>query len=145
MDSKSIQILEPSLTKLAADGPKVIHLYDFVGKTIVTATTNSAFWTHNPMKDPINIVAWLKFKPEIPLLCLGILPRWIAKEGLEAREVLVRALNNYLAADSQDQASGYTQRLIGFFFQEGIPAKNVSRVEVGGLIALNSNTIPMAF
>lgn len=86
-----------------------------------------------------------KFEQKIPLLSLGILPKWIAKEGLEARESLVKAFDNYLAADGQYQASGYIQQRIGFFFQEGIPAKDVSRFEVGGLIALNSNTIPMAF
>ncbi|KAI0191057.1 cytochrome P450 [Astrocystis sublimbata] len=65
-------------------------------------------------------------------------------ESIEARELLVKAFDKYLAARGQDQASEYVQQRVAYFAQQGIPMRDISRFEIAGLIALNTNTIPMA-
>ncbi|KAI0110772.1 cytochrome P450 [Nemania sp. FL0031] len=145
MNCDAIRNLEPSLASLAAKSQTIFQLYDFVRKTIMAATMQSTFGPLNPMQDSAVVESWLKFEAKIPILSLGILPNLFAKDGIQAREVLVKAFIQYLEARGQDQASGYIQNRISFFSERGIPADDIARFEVGGLIALNTNTIPAAF
>ncbi|KAH9905136.1 cytochrome P450 [Xylariomycetidae sp. FL2044] len=145
MSSKAIETLEPVLAELTADGGRVVRLYDFVRRTILAATTDTAFGPLNPMKDANNVANWLKFESAIPLLSLGILPGWVAKEGLDASKSLAKTFEKYLTDKGQDQASGYMKRRVDFFQQEELAVMDIARLEVADLMSLNSSTIPMAF
>ncbi|KAI1132266.1 hypothetical protein F5Y10DRAFT_231358 [Nemania abortiva] len=59
VNSRAIRNIEPSISSLAAKGPTVVHIYDFVRTTIMAATTESVFGPRNPMRAATIVDAWM--------------------------------------------------------------------------------------
>lgn len=81
----------------------------------------------------------------MPLLILGLLPKWMMREGLDARETLVSAFDRYLAEGKDETASVFMQRRIQFFRKERFPKSDITKLVVADNIAFNSNLVPAAF
>ncbi|KAH8898550.1 cytochrome P450 [Thozetella sp. PMI_491] len=146
MNRGVVEILERSLSEFAEKGPTVIKMYDWIRRTVMVATTDIMFGPGNPFKEPENVDAWIEFETKgMPLLALDVLPDWMMREGIRARETLVTAMDRYMIKRSLGEASDFLQRRVEFYLQEGVPENDISRLAVADNIAFSSNLIPTEF
>lgn len=75
-------------------------------------------------------------------LILGISPK---KESIKALYVAGDALKKYFQNDEHKKGSALIQARYNHSVRFGVPLDDISRAEVGGVVALLSNTVPVSF
>jgi cytochrome P450 len=86
-----------------------------------------------------------KFEPGIITLLLDLYPNLLAKESVQARKDIVEAFNDYFVNRSHKQGSAFVQAHYQHKVDQGATGKDIARFEIGGIVAILSNTIPAAF
>jgi cytochrome P450 len=76
---------------------------------------------------------------------LNIFPTLFAREALKARKVLVDAFDQYFANRGQECGSSFVQTHYQHKIDQGVTGIDVARFELGGMVAILSNTVPAAF
>ncbi|KAF2009717.1 cytochrome P450 [Aaosphaeria arxii CBS 175.79] len=87
----------------------------------------------------------LKFEPGIITLLLGFFPSLLAKESLQAREHIVDAFNDYFVSRGHEEGSAFVKAHYQHKIDQGITGRDIASFEIGGVVAIMSNTIPTAF
>jgi cytochrome P450 len=64
---------------------------------------------------------------------------------VQARREIVDAFNHYFVSRSHEQGSGFVQAHYQHKVDQGVTGKDIARFEIGGIVAILSNTIPAAF
>ncbi|KAF2868593.1 putative 25-hydroxycholesterol 7-alpha-hydroxylase [Massariosphaeria phaeospora] len=124
---------------------KRAKLFNFVKHEITLATTESVYGPQNPFRDRAVEESFWKFQPGIMILLMNLFPSVLAKESLEARELLVAAFNQYLKNDGPSQGSALMKARYDHSMEHKIPMDDIARFEVGNTIGILTNTAPAAF
>ena len=74
-----------------------------------------------------------------------MLPKFTASRACKARDVLVRAFDDYFRRGGHENGSILVQKRYRNSIDNGIPLNDIARYEVGGSIAILANTAPAAF
>lgn len=80
-------------------------------------------------------------------LITGFLPSLLARQSLQARDVLTEAFVKYYTEGGLDEGSSsvYARNRYGYPTKLGIPMRDIAKMEAGGSIGLISNTMPATF
>lgn len=78
-------------------------------------------------------------------LITGFLPTLVAKEALQARQVITEAFLKYYAERGLEGASVYARNRYRYPASLGVPLEDIAKMEAGGSIGLISNTMPTTF
>jgi cytochrome P450 len=73
------------------------------------------------------------------------LPSFLARESIEARERIARAFTPYFEARAHNEGSALVRARYEHSHEHGVPLEDIARSEVGGAIAILSNTSPATF
>lgn len=90
-------------------------------------------------------LACRKFEPGIVILLLRLFPSILAKESLEAREKLVKALMDYFSTGGHEKGSALIRARYQHSVDYNVTLEDIARFELGGAVAILTNTIPCAF
>ncbi|KAH7303800.1 cytochrome P450 [Stachybotrys elegans] len=145
LNQKATQVLIDTMARFAIQGPAIVNLNEFVTEQIFYATTDGIYGPKNPMRDPDNYSAWLKYHPAIMFMMLDILPLSLFKSSIQGREHLVRSFERYNDEKGYTSGSVFIQRWMDHFQSFGLSKNDIARFHVGGLFALVANTSPTAF
>ncbi|KAJ4296488.1 hypothetical protein N0V90_006533 [Kalmusia sp. IMI 367209] len=144
MNRLSVQKICEYLNALASETPKDLRLYNWVSKQISWATTDAVYGPRNPFKDPEVLEAFGKFEPGIVTLLLG-LPFPLVKEAVQGREKVVRAFMSYFGNGDYKQGSELVRARFKHSTEYNVSIEDTARFEMGGAVAILTNTIPSAF
>ena len=86
-----------------------------------------------------------KFGPGIVILLLQIFPSILAKESLRAREKIVEAFTHYFSTGGHEQGSALIRARYQHSANYNVSIEDTARFELGGAVAILTNTIPSAF
>lgn len=75
---------------------------------------------------------------------LGVLPSILAKQSIEAREVIFKAFQRYFREEGHKQGSGLIKARYDHSISYDISMDDIARFEIGGAIAILGNTGPAA-
>ncbi|KAI4598665.1 hypothetical protein KJ359_002556 [Pestalotiopsis sp. 9143b] len=147
LNAKAVSILNASLSALSAkEAPTVVKLFEWASHEIMMATTDAIYGPRNPFRDPAVREAYYKLEGGLLTLITGFLPSLLARESLQAREVLTEAFLEYYASGGLDEgASAYARDRYEYPTSLGVPIRDIARMEAGGSIGLVSNTMPATF
>ncbi|GAB1317750.1 hypothetical protein MFIFM68171_07960 [Madurella fahalii] len=124
LSENAVRLLEYSLSELAAKGPTVVKMYDWVRRTVMVATTDSVFGPRNPFHDE---------------------KKHRGLDPIRDERYAVVGTRCAPRVGYQTDASEFVRRRISFYLQEGVPIKDISRLAVADNIAFSSNMIPTQF
>ncbi|KAF2196010.1 cytochrome P450 [Delitschia confertaspora ATCC 74209] len=141
MNRVMVQKISASADRL--EKPRTVWLYEFIEHEIALATTDSVYGPANPFKDPTVEQRFWKFRPAIMLLIMD-LPMF-AKEGVEAREYMVKAFTKYFESHAHNEGSTLVQVRYEHSREHKIPVEDIARYEVGNSIGILTNTVPASF
>ncbi len=79
------------------------------------------------------------------ILLLRLFPSVLAKESLQAREKLVKAFMDYFGSGGHEQGSALIQARYQHSVDYNVSIEDIARFELGGAVAILTNTIPTAF
>ncbi|KAF2142289.1 uncharacterized protein K452DRAFT_248906 [Aplosporella prunicola CBS 121167] len=145
MNRRSVQKVSEFLDTLASQTPTTMMLYKWVQKEIAWATTEAVFGPKNPFQDPDVLDAFWKFEPGIVVLLLQLLPSILARESIQAREKLVEAFMKYYGSKGHEQGSALVRARYEHSADYNVSLEDTARFELGGAVAILTNTIPSAF
>lgn len=85
------------------------------------------------------------FEPGIVILLLQLFPSVLAKESLQAREKIVKAFMDYFGNAGHEQGSALIRARYEHSVDYNVSIEDMARFELGGAVAILTNTIPSAF
>jgi cytochrome P450 len=91
------------------------------------------------------MILYRKFEPGIVILLLQILPSILAKESIQAREKLVKVFMDYYGSRGYEEGSALVQARFQHSADYNVSIEDMARFELGGAVAILTNTIPSAF
>ncbi|KAL1845873.1 hypothetical protein Daus18300_014419 [Diaporthe australafricana] len=141
-------MITESLNNLAVTrGPLQIGLHEWIGREVITTVSETIYGPDHPFKDRANVEAWHQFGAGFVPLLVNFVPQLTAQKYVQAREVLVKAFEQYF--EDKRHADPETSPLIKnrykLFRERGLPSNDIARHEVGASLALLINTIQAAF
>ncbi|KAI1408107.1 cytochrome P450 [Hypoxylon sp. FL1857] len=147
LNTRAVQILNSSLGLLCAQqAPTNVKLLEWASHEIMMATTNAVYGPRNPFKDPAVRAAYYQYEAGLITLITGFLPSIIAREALQAREVLTEAFIKYYTEGGLDEGSSvYARNRFEYPSKLGVSLRDVAKMETGGSIGLISNSMPATF
>ncbi|KAF2119897.1 putative 25-hydroxycholesterol 7-alpha-hydroxylase, partial [Lophiotrema nucula] len=145
MNRLSVQKVSKFLDTLASHESQALKLFEWVRENIAWATTEAVYGPKNPFRDPEILAAFGKFEPGIVTLLLQILPSILAKESIQAREKIVKAFMDYFGTGSHEQGSALVRARFQHSAGYNVSIEDTARFELGGAVAILTNTIPSAF
>jgi cytochrome P450 len=86
-----------------------------------------------------------KFEPGIVVLLLQFLPSIFAKESIQAREIVVNAFIDYFSTGGHEHGSALIRARFQHSVNYDVSIEDMARFELGGAVAILTNTIPSAF
>jgi cytochrome P450 len=86
-----------------------------------------------------------KFELGIVILLLQILPSILAKESIQAREKVVKVFMDYFATGGHKEGSALVRARFQHSADYNVSIEDTARFELGGAVAILTNTIPSAF
>jgi len=86
-----------------------------------------------------------KFEPGIIPLLLNLFPKLVVKESMQARKEIVDVFNDYFASRGHEQGSAFVKAHYQHKVDQGLTGRDIASFEIGGIVAIMSNTIPAAF
>ena len=85
------------------------------------------------------------FQPGIMVLLMKLFPSVLAKESVKAREFMARGFTEYFKNNRHSEGSSLIKARYEHSMEHKIPVEDIARYEVGGSLAILSNTTPAAF
>lgn len=79
------------------------------------------------------------------ILLLRLFPSVLAKESLQAREKIVKAFMDYFGTAGHEQGSALIRARYQHSVDYNVSIEDIARFELGGAVAILTNTIPCAF
>ncbi|MCJ1378151.1 hypothetical protein MMC17_001247 [Xylographa soralifera] len=146
----SLPALAASIDKLAtkymaAPDLEPIALVEWLRHTITIASSDAVYGPENPLQKRTSEQAFWDLDAGITSFALSPIPGVRAPRAVAGRRVIVYSFTDYLKNGDHTAASNYQQARYATCFQFDIPLEDIARMELGGLTALNSNTVPAAF
>lgn len=87
-----------------------------------------------------------KYEAGLITLITGFLPSIVAREALQARDIMTEAFIKYYTESGLDGGSSvYARNRFEYPTKLGVSLRDVARMEVGGSIGLISNSMPATF
>jgi len=86
-----------------------------------------------------------KYQTGIMILLMGLFPSILARESVNARELMARAFTKYFSEGHHKRGSALVQTRYEHSTEHKIPIEDIARFEVGGAIGILTNTSPAAF
>jgi cytochrome P450 len=86
-----------------------------------------------------------KFEPGIVTLLLNLFPKLLVNESVQARKDIVDAFNEYFVARGHEEGSEFVKAHYQHKVDQGLTGRDIASFEIGGIVAIMSNTIPAAF
>lgn len=86
-----------------------------------------------------------KFEPGIITLLLDVCPKLFARRSVQARKVLVEAFDKYFNTRGHEEGSAFVQAHYKHKVDQGATGIDIANFEIGGFVAILSNTVPAAF
>ncbi|KAI1373947.1 cytochrome P450 oxidoreductase [Hypoxylon crocopeplum] len=147
LNAQAVHILNTSLDVLCAkQASTTVKLFEWASYEIMMATTNAVYGVYNPFKDPVVREAYYKYEAGLITLITGFLPSIVARESLQAREILTDAFVKYYTESGLDEGSSiYARNRFEYPSKLGVSLRDVAKMEVGGSIGLISNSMPATF
>ncbi|KAI9682768.1 MAG: hypothetical protein M1822_006258 [Bathelium mastoideum] len=145
MNRLSIQKVSNSLDSLALETCQRIKLYQWVQENIGLATSEAVYGPGNPFRNPEILASFWRFEPGIVILLLQFLPSILARESLRAREKIVKAFTHYFRTGGHKQGSALVRARYEHSASYNISLEDTARFELGGAVAILTNTVPCAF
>lgn len=78
-------------------------------------------------------------------LLLNVFPNLLVKESVQGRRDIVEAFDKYFASRGHEQGSAFVQAHYQHKVDQGLTGQDIAKFEIGGIVAIMSNTIPAAF
>ncbi|PVH98078.1 cytochrome P450 [Periconia macrospinosa] len=144
MNRLAVRQVSQILNNLATKQHQTLKLYDWVRKEISRATTDAVYGPENPFKQPGILEAFGAFEPGIVTLLLG-LPSMFAKESVQGREIFVKAFMTYFGNGHHEKGSELVRSRFKHSADYNVSIEDTARFELGGSVAILTNTIPSAF
>ncbi|KAF1849697.1 cytochrome P450 [Cucurbitaria berberidis CBS 394.84] len=145
MNRLSVQKVAEFLENTASSQSQTLNLYGWVREHISWATTEAVYGPQNPFRDSEILDAFGKFEPGIVILLLQLLPSILAKESIQAREKIVKAFIAYFDAGGHKKGSALVRARFQHSVDYNVSTEDIARFELGGAVAILTNTIPSAF
>ncbi|KAF2267292.1 cytochrome P450 [Lojkania enalia] len=144
MNRHAVQKVSSAIEEIASQAPKTLKLFEWVKREITLATSEAVYGPKNPFasQDLQNDYCGT-FEKGIITLLIGL--DFLVKESVKARTRIVDAFNGYFSSHSHEQGSAFVQAHYGHKVDFGISGKDIARFEIGGMVAILSNTIPASF
>lgn len=76
---------------------------------------------------------------------LNLFPNLLARKSVQGRKDIVEALHHYFESDGHKQGSAFVQAHYQHKVDQGVSGRDIARFEIGGVVAILSNTMPTAF
>ncbi|KAI1335014.1 cytochrome P450 [Xylariaceae sp. FL0016] len=148
LNRRAIRCLADSLDHFASVGkPRTVKMYEWITHEVMMATTEGVYGPKNPYRNAQTRKAWLEFEPGLIPLLVGILPGLTARKSLKARDLLIKAYENYFTNEGHldPETSAFTKARIDFSVQRGLSVSDMARMEASTSIGILANTLPATF
>ncbi|XXG98980.1 hypothetical protein Hte_005313 [Hypoxylon texense] len=145
MNRRSVEVLAESLDTWARVGPTTVKMFQWTRHELLIASTEGVYGPKNPYRDPAMEEAWYKYEPGIMMFILKLWPKILAKESFHAREYMGKVWKRYFEDDAYKEGSQLIQCRVGINDAFQIPRDQTAKIEVGGSLAVISNTLPSTF
>lgn len=129
----------------ARTGPLKTGLFAWITKLVTLATTDAVYGDKNPFRNPSVLDLFWTFESSIFGLLVRLVPSITARNGYQARAVLINAFITYFLRDGPSTGSDFTKTRFRKGNAHGIGLEELAKLEMGILVAILSNTIPTAF
>ncbi|KFA81359.1 hypothetical protein S40288_06057 [Stachybotrys chartarum IBT 40288] len=145
MNRRSIEVISDSLEQAAQRGSKTLKLFEWVRHELLLASTEGVYGPKNPFRDPAMERAWFAFEPGMMMFVLRLMPQVSAKESFQAREYMVKVWEDYFEKGFYNQGSELIKSRVRINNDFQISLKETARIEIGGSLAILTNTLPGTF
>ena len=146
MNAAVMQRLTSLITTSAAASGKPIKLQAWIRHLFSIAATDALYGPANPIsKDPALELAFWDFEADAKLLLVNILPSLTAPKGHRARELFATAFEAYFNADGERGAAKIIQERRRVATKYGLSLKQLSRWDIGMVLAVLANAVPTCF
>ncbi|KAJ5875512.1 uncharacterized protein N7473_012859 [Penicillium subrubescens] len=143
MNIQMIQLLRPFIEKLGESS--IFDLYEWCKDATIAASTEAAYGPMNPYKDKVIKDGWWDFETGLTMLIANTLPWLTARKAWKGRRRAANAILKYFQDGGHNQASELTTMRLKISIESGFTLEEYSKLEVGTLLGLVSNTIPAMF
>ncbi|KFA55663.1 hypothetical protein S40293_05289 [Stachybotrys chartarum IBT 40293] len=140
MNRRSIEVISDSLEQAAQRGSKTLKLFEWVRHELLLASTEGVYGPKNPFPDPA-----IAFEPRMMMFVLRLMPQVSAKESFQAREYMVKVWEDYFEKGFYNQGSELIKTRVRINNDFQISLKETARIEIGGSLAILTNTLPGTF
>ena len=121
-----------------------ISLYSFLREMLTISSTNAIYGSKNPFSADLKVQqAYWDYIGSINSLIINVQQQLIARKGHKAREYLATTFEKYLT--DCDKSSVLTKGRRDIAKKHGMNDADVARTEVGNMIGILVNTVPMLF
>ncbi|KAI3340305.1 hypothetical protein F4824DRAFT_497255 [Ustulina deusta] len=134
MNRRSIQVITKSLNMRAQRGTTTLNMFSWRG-----------FTDQKPLRDPAMEEVWYIFEPGMMTFVLNLFPRLFARKSFKAREYMVKVWERYFDERSYEQGSELIKARVKINDDFQIPLRETARIEIGGSLAILTNTLPGTF
>ncbi|GME60837.1 hypothetical protein N0V90_004049 [Neofusicoccum parvum] len=141
MNEKMIKLLKSSVDELAACQNKPVDIFAWCRHAITTASTYASFGPLNPLADKKVEEALWTFEQNLVWVFVKIFPG----KSIQARELLVRAFEEYFQAGGHEDSSDLTLARWKVQRDAGASVNDIARLEISECIAILTNTVPITF
>ncbi|KAI0388374.1 cytochrome P450 [Xylariaceae sp. FL0594] len=146
INRRSIELFVDDLRTLSDSDSRRYGLWDWVRESIVKATSESIYGPQNPLRDPKIKEAWKTFEGNFLTLAISPLPSLLCRKGLQAREMLAKAMIEYMKNGGYKTGSALVQMRHDVHVSEyNFSIEDVGRGEIGNTFAVLGNTTPAAW
>ncbi|KAH7329689.1 cytochrome P450 [Stachybotrys elegans] len=139
----AINVISAKTSILHTKGP--IALGEWSRQVMVDSTTEAVWGPHNPYHDAGVARAWKTF--EAGFLILSVFPglRFLFPKLIQARELVVSAMTDYINSGGHEVASGLVRKRYEHHKGFGLTDQDIARGELGNTFAVLGNTVPCSF
>ncbi|KEY72978.1 hypothetical protein S7711_04651 [Stachybotrys chartarum IBT 7711] len=145
MNRRSIEVISDSLEQTVQRGSKTLKLFEWVRHELLVASNEGVYGPKNPFRDPAMERAWFAFEPGMMMFVLRLMPQVSAKESFQAREYMVKVWEDYFEKGFYNQGSELIKTRVRINNDFQISLKETARIEIGGSLAILTNTLPGTF
>ncbi|KAK2595605.1 hypothetical protein QQS21_006652 [Conoideocrella luteorostrata] len=144
---KAAEAMQSSLDSCTAQDGINVNMRAWVDYEVIQPTTDCVYGQLNPFRYPKVKVAWRDYETGLIPLLIHILPSLTASKHIRARDILVEPFESYLKKlllQNNDTSALIAERFKSHI-ENGIPFRDIARIEVGQALGLISNVKPAAF
>ncbi|KXX74385.1 Cholesterol 7-alpha-monooxygenase [Madurella mycetomatis] len=146
INRRAIEVYVAEMAKLRAQGTtQNVGLWQWSRRMMVDSTSEAVWGPQNPYRDPVVADAWKTFEAGFLTLSMFPLPSLVLPKLYRAREVVAKAMIEYMRKGGYKTASGLVRKRVehhGDLF--GLDLDDIGRGELGNSFAVLGNTTPCA-